>query len=151
MKALFSFLCCWNKIFTLITSNWIGKVCVTKELSNVFNLTKESNQHGPSLSLSTSQSFNLFKLCSEDLYLECCTLFCAYLGNIDTIVTKVKVLHATRHANWTIRSIFLHFVTHGRRYWNALNFDWLRRDPWSRLLNVHLRINNEPNSRIFLQ
>ena len=102
MKALFSFLSCWNKIFTLITSNWIAKVCVTKELSNVFNLTKESNQHGPSLSLSTSQSFNLFKLCSEDLYLECCTLFCVYLRNIDTIVTKVKVLHATRHANWTI-------------------------------------------------
>ena len=141
MKALFSFLSCWNKIFTLITSNWIAKVCVTKELSNVFNLTKESNQHGPSLSLSTSQSFNLFKLCSEDLYLECCTLFCAYLGNIDTIVTKVKVLHATRHANWTIRLFTrFHLSTFCNTWydWNALNFE-----TWSMIQAVKCPFKNK--------
>ena len=103
MKALFSFLSCWNKIFTLITSNWIAKVCVTKELSNVFNLTKESNQHGPSLSLSTSQSFNLFKLLSSfgKLYIN------LRQRSIDTIVAKVRFIiavlasqpqrHATQH------------------------------------------------------
>ena len=103
MKALFSFLSCWNKIFTLITSNWIAKVCVTKELSNVFNLTKESNQHGPSRCLSTSQSFNLFKLLSSfgKLYIN------LRQRSIDTIVAKVRSIiavlasqpqrHATQH------------------------------------------------------